>query len=214
MKKGKKGEENARDDTLRIKKISEKKQIKQENKILKIFIFGIIGFILVIVLFALFMNSLSGFEHEGVKFNVVKEGELILYRTALPVIYRGEEDEYNFYLRNDPRKLNVSFEGSLDILENVVINETGNFICGGDGVIAIANIVNLYKILGTDVIKDDTADCDIQGRYMFIRLRQGNETSIEEFGPACYNININNCEILEGTERFMIETFIEVNKLI
>jgi hypothetical protein len=160
------------------------------------------------------MNSLSSFEYEGVKFKTVKEGELILYRTALPVIHRGEEDEYNFYLRNDPRELNVSFEGGLDIQENVVINETGNFICDGDGVIAVANMVNLYEIIGTEIIKDDTADCDIQGRYMFIRLQQGNETNIEEFGPSCYNININNCEILKGTEKFMIETFIEVNKLI
>ena len=202
-KKEKKGE----------KKISGKKQVKQENKILKIFIFGLISFILVIMLFALLMNSLSNFRYEGVKFKVVKEGELTLYRTAIPVIHRGIENEYNFYLRNDPRKLNVSFDGGLDLLDNAVINETGNFVCDGDGVIAIANMVNLYEIIGIDMIKDDAADCDVQGRYMFIRLRQGNETSIKEFGPSCYDININNCEILEGTERFMIETFVEVNKL-
>lgn len=195
------------------KKTSGKKQIKQENKILKIFVFGIIGFILTIMLFAFFMNSLSNFEYEGVKFKTVKEGELVLYRTAIPVTYRGVENEYNFYLRNDPRKLDVSFDSGLDLLKNVVINETGNFLCDGDGVIAIANMVNLYEVIGIDVIKDDTADCDFQGRYMFIRLLQGNETSIEKFGPSCYNININNCEVLEGTERFMIETFIEVNKL-
>ena len=47
---------------------------------------------------------------------------------------------------------------------------------------------------------------------MFVKLQEANKTSIEQVGPACYNININNCEILEGTERFMIETFVEINK--
>lgn len=195
-------------------RIEKKEQIKSEDRILKNFLIGIGIFIIIILLIILISNSAKNFEYEGIKFKIIKEGDLILYQTSLPVIHEGRRDEYNFYLRNDPRKLNVSFEGSLDILEDlVIINETGNFICDGDGIIAVANIVNLYKILVTEVIKDNTADCDILGRYMFIRLQAGNETNIEKFGPACYNININNCEILKGTERFMIESFIELNKL-
>ena len=72
----------------------------------------------------------------------------------------------------------------------------------------------LYEIIGTTVIKDPNASCDTQGTYTFIQLQEGEETSIEQFGPSCYNININNCEILEGTEKFMAETLVEVQKII
>jgi len=37
-------------------------------------------------------------------------------------------------------------------------------------------------------------------------------TKIEQFGTACYDIYIKNCEILEGTERFMFETLVKVNE--
>ena len=49
---------------------------------------------------------------------------------------------------------------------------------------------------------------------MFVLIQESNRTSIEQFGPACYNINIKNCEILKGTERFMIDTFVEINKIL
>jgi len=47
---------------------------------------------------------------------------------------------------------------------------------------------------------------------MYINLKEGEETKIEQTGTACYDILINNCEILEGTEKFMVETFAEINE--
>jgi len=49
---------------------------------------------------------------------------------------------------------------------------------------------------------------------MFVLIQESTRTSIEQFGPACYNINIKNCEILEGTERFLADTFVEINKIL
>ena len=37
------------------------------------------------------------------------------------------------------------------------------------------------------------------------------KTNIEQLTESCYNININNCEILGGTERFMLDLFIKIN---
>lgn len=197
------------------KRIRKKEQIKSENRILKNFFIGIGIIIVVIVSIILILNSTKSFEYEGVKFKLVKEGNLVLYKTSIPVTYQGKKTFYNFYLRNDPRSLgkNVPFEGEVRLAKNLVINSTG-FNCDGDGIIAIANLQILYELSGIKVIKDENATCDPAGRYAFIQLQEGNKTSIEKFGPICYNVSINNCEILKALERLMIEYFIEINKSI
>ena len=196
-------------------KTSRKKQIESHNKILKNFFIGVGVIIIAILLIFLIINQTKNFEYEGIKFQFVKEGDLDLYKTSLPITYQGEKIPYNFYLRNDPRKLKeISFDGELNLKENLVMNSTENFNCDGDGIIAIANLINLYKIAGIEMIRDENASCDSEGRFAFIQLQAGNETNIEKFGPACYNVNINNCEILKAIERLMIESFVEIHKLL
>ena len=195
--------------------ISKKDQNKQQNKQLK-YVLILIGFAFFLVfVFSLVSYLRTNFEYEGVEFNVVKEGEITFYHTSLPVIYQNQKNVYNFYIRKDPRKLkDISFEGDLFFTPNMVINFTEEFNCDGDGVIAVANLVNLYGIAGTKVIKDENASCDEQGRYMFVRLQSGNKTEIKQFGPACYNLYVKDCEILEATERFMLETFVKLDGLL
>jgi len=198
-------------------KHASKDQIKQQGKQFRI-ILTILGvFILFFIIFLFITYKTANFNYEGVKFKIVKEGNLIFYNTAFP-IYSEEGEKitnYNFYIRNNPKKLkDIPFIGELAFSENMVINMTGDFNCDGDGFIAISNVVNLYNLLGTKVIKDETAGCDGAERYIFLQIEKGNETRVEQFWPNCYRIIINECEILEGTERFMLETFIETNKLI
>lgn len=215
--------ENGKENTIKthteIEKKEEKpskKEIKKENNILKIVIFVIIGFVLTFLVIYGVMYYTSHFEVEGVKFDIVQVGQLTLYHTSLPVSYQGGLADYNFYLRTDPRVLqNLRFDDEITIKKDMVINMESDFNCNGNGVIAIANLLNLYKLIGTEVIKDENASCDeIFGRYMWINIREGDNTKVNEFGlnGGCYNIDINNCEILEGTEKFMLETFIEINK--
>ena len=167
----------------------------------------VVGIILIFFIF----NSVNNFEYKGVKFQ--KVDEVAPYKTQFPVMHKGNIVPYNIYLRNDPRKLDkIEFNGELNLIGNIVINSTGDFNCNGDGIIAIANLVQFYEILGTNIFKNETLSCDDEKEYTFIQIQEGTETKIEQFGYSCYNININNCEILEGTERFMIESFVEVNK--
>ena len=202
------------------KKTSRKKQIESQNKILKNFFIGVGVIIITILLIFLFINQTKNFEYEGVEFSIVKFCDtrpcLITYNTKIPVIYQGEEILYNFYLRNDPRKLvtSVPFDGEVVFKNDMFINITFNRGCEGHETIAIVNFLNLYEISGINVIADENAECDSEGNSMFVLIQESNRTSIEQFGPACYNINIKNCEILEGTERFMIDTFVEIDKLI
>ena len=197
-------------------KIAGKGQIKSENKILRNFLIWLGILIFVFVLVFLIINSIKHFEYNGVSFSVIKEGEIIFYNSAFPMyspITGKHVADYNVYLRNDPRKLEgIPFEGEVKLAETLVLNSTG-FNCDGDGIISVMNFVQIFDALGIKVVKDSNATCDVQGRYMFIKLQPGNVTGIEQFGPACYNFNINNCEILKVTERFIVETLIEINKI-
>jgi len=196
--------------------ISKKDQNKQQNKQLK-YILILIGFAFFLVfVFSLVSYLRTNFEYKGVEFDIVKDsGGIIFYKTSLPVVSEGKNLNYNFYLRNDPRKLkNVNFEGELDIKKFMVMNYTNEFSCEGYGVIAITNLMNLYQLVGTKVMKDDNASCDEQGRYIFLKILSGEKTKVEQFGPACYNLYVKDCEILEATERFMLETFVKLDGLL
>lgn len=194
-------------------KNKEQEQLGNQNKTLKN-IFVVLGIITLIIIFGLiFINSARNFEYKGLTGQVIKEGELIFYQTSIPVLYKGEVVPYNFYLRTNPDKLkNMVFNGEVILLKNVVIKSSENFNCEGDGVIAIANLAKLYQVIGADVIKDENATCDSQGRYILLEIKKGNETSIEQTGPTCYNLNVNNCEILGVTEKLMLETLVKVKE--
>ncbi len=192
-------------------KILPEEQRKKENKQLKSILIGIGIIFLAFIFFIFFTNALANFKYKGVEFKVIKDNGLIFYNTAFPIYSpTGEHTaDYNFYLRNDPRKLkDIPFNGNYTLMENMVINITGEFNCDGDGVIAVANLVKVHEFFGTKVIRDENATCDELGRYTFVRITEGNETKIEQFGPACYNIYVKDCEILPATERFIIEVFV------
>ncbi len=216
-------EKNGKEKTIEAHGIGEEKapskeQIKKEKKIFIGIVVVMIGSALMFLVVYKIIDYTNNFEVEGVKFEVIKMGSLTLYKTSLPLIYQGGKADYNFYLRTDPRLLkSVELSGGLSIRENMVINMSNDFNCNGDGVIAIANLLNLYRIMGTEVIKDENASCDeLFGRYVFLNIKEGDETGIVEYGlkGACYNLNVNNCGILKATEKFMLETLIEANKKI
>ncbi|KHO55126.1 MAG: hypothetical protein QT10_C0006G0013 [archaeon GW2011_AR19] len=189
--------------------------LEKERKQLRNVLLGLGVFVILIVLAVFFINSIKSFEYKGTKFDIVKEGNLILYNTKVALFNENgaHYQNYNFFLRNDPRDLAkaVKFNGELELKKLVVINSEEEFNCDGDGIIAVLNLRQLYEILGAKVIKDENAMCSSDGEYMYINLKEGEETRIEQTGTACYNILINNCEILEGTEKFMVETFANIN---
>jgi hypothetical protein len=198
--------------------VSEKGQIKEENKQLRNVLIGVGIFILLILLIVAIPKSMANFEYKNTKFKMVNEENLIFYNTVFKIydIQGAHTADYNFYIRNDPRKLEkeIPFEGELNIGSNMVLNSEEEFSCDGDGVIAIANLVKLYQVIGTDVIKDENATCDSQDQYIYVEIKEGNETKVEQLSKSCYDIYINDCEILKGTERYMTETFVKMNAVL
>jgi len=192
----------------------EAKQIIHHTKLFtKISVF--LGVIILLIIFSyIFVNSAKNFEYRGLTGDVVKEGELIFYQTSVPVINDGKLVPYNFYLRNNPEKLDkIPFEAdNFKLYKKVVLKEEGDLRCEGKGVIAVANLAKLYQVLGAEIIKDQEAECDPAGRYMLLTLKESDKTWIEEVGPGCYNVNVKNCEVLEALERLMVEAFVQVHE--
>ncbi len=211
FKVGKNGEKTIKACGTEETKVSTKGQIKSENKILRniLILLGIL--LLVFLLVFLSIKSANSFEYKGIQGDVIKEGEVTFYHTSFPIIYEGKEVNYNVYLRNDPRKLEkIPFYGELNLLKMMVINNSDSFVCEGKGGIAMINFQQVLGDLGMSFMKDPNAGCDSQGRYMFIQIQEGDVTEIEQTGPACYNLNVNNCEILEVTEKFLIESLVKL----
>ena len=192
---------------------------KEQNKMLRntLIILGVV--IISFVFFIIVSNALKNFEYRGVKFSVVKFCDagppcLITYNTKLPVVYQGKSTDYNFFLRNDPRELEkeVPFDGEVVLRNKMDVNITFNTACNGLETIAVENFLKLHRIAGINISNDNNKGCDLTGGKMYLSIQESNQTSIEQFGPACYRINVKECEILKGTERFMIETFVEIDK--
>lgn len=191
-----------------------KKELKEQKKTLRNVLIGLAIVVIAFVGIIFFFKSMSKFTYENTEFELTKEGSLLLYQTTIPVYYQGQIRDYNFYLRKDPRKLDtIEFEGGIDLLKNVVVNMSEGLNCDGDGIIGVANLAKLWQVLGANVIKDENATCDPDGRYIYLNIREGEKTKIVEKGSACYDIIVSNCRVLEATERFMIEMFVKVNSL-
>ncbi len=190
-------------------------RIKENKLLVKILL--VIGFFFLVIMIAFFsMKSSTHPKYNGVTFNMIQEGELTFYETSFNVMQAGKPAVYNIYLRNSPKKLekDVAFEGELELRNIMVLNSTTeNLFCEGDWNLAIGNLLNL-NIFNIEIMKDENASCSEGGEYMFVQIEEGEETRIEQFGPSCYKLIVNDCEILPATERFMIEVFSEVNALL
>ncbi|MBI3622834.1 hypothetical protein HY212_02000 [Candidatus Pacearchaeota archaeon] len=203
-------EENNNTD-IEKQKLEEK---RYDKIVLNLFLFlGVLVLFFGIWMFISYKQT--HFTYQGVDFAKVKE--IAPYRTILKLSYSSgitgnavKNVEHSFYLRNDPRELEkIPFDGNISKKSIMVFNSKEDFNCNGDGIIGVQNLALLYQALGSKVIKDNNASCNDK-EYMLIKIERGNETKIQQIGNACYVMDINSCEILKATERFMTKTFVEL----
>ena len=135
----------------------------------------------------------------------------------MPVVYQGKDTDYNFYLRNDPRKIEsgVPLDGEIIFRKNMVLNvTTENLFCDGDWSLAIGNMQNLYGIMGISLLvwNESVEYLPVQD-YMFVTFNEANVTEIKEKSGNSYELNVNDCEVLAVAERLMVETFLQFKEL-
>ena len=193
-----------------------KPEKNKENKQLRNILIGAFVFIALLVGLFLIFDLKNQFEYKGLKFNKVREGELLFYHAKIPLYDDSGKyyNDFNIYLRKDPRKLeNIEIEGEFIYRKLTIIKaeDEKELNCQGDGVIAVANLNQLYEVIKGKMRTDENATCDIAGRYSHITLKSGNETKIKQKVPFCYEVVVNNCEILEATEKIMLEILVKRN---
>lgn len=191
-----------------------KQQKDYQGKVLNWVLAGVIIVLIFFILSVFFINNLKTIDYKGIKFEKEKAGNVMFYKTSFLVFRNNTNLTYNLYLRTDPRTFDkINFNGTMHAKQIVVLNSTNSLNCNGDGIIALANIYQLFPYIGLELLKDPNATCDNQDRYMFVNIINSSQTSIEQTGKSCYQINVNNCEILAGTEKFMIEVLLKRKEL-
>ena len=189
-----------------------KKLNKKDKEILWVLI--IAGIILISFLAGYFyVESLKRFEFGGVNFEKIKDGSLVFYHGRFPIIYLGvPQNYYNLYLRNDPRENNILINiDKFKFDKKVIIStEPGVEVCGGDGVIAIANLAMFLSAfpfiedVEGAVSYEETAkelnlsfaNCSSAINQTVILVQKSETPSItqDKQNKACYKINIGDCE--------------------
>lgn len=210
--KNKKGKEKVVKTCGNIaKEHASKKENKEYNKILRNFFIGILVLIFFIIGLFVANNYLHKISFEEIEFQQIKQGQIQLFYAHFPV---SENTYFNLYLRNNPEKLNslIEFNGNLTLKKFMVIHSEEQFYCDGYGIVSVANLNQFYNALGVKVVQDENATCDKKARYTYVNIKPGNKTEINQYGPSCYDISISDCEILKGTERFILEGIKELKK--
>ena len=188
----------------------DKGQVFHENKILFNVLMVLALLVIAFVVFLILYRASNTITVNGVQYNVVQQGQLTFYNAKIPVVYQGKPAQYNFYLRNNPQLLEneIPFNGTLYILPGLVVNVSNDLACSGDGSVAMVNLGTLYKVIGANVTASGNLTCNPQAGYVYLNIQPSSKpTSIQEISPACYQINVNNCQVLAATERYMVETF-------
>lgn len=212
-KKGK--EKIVETDSITETPIEKPGQKKHQAKLLAIILIVCVGIIALIIGGYYYLDSLRYTDYEGIPFTTISEGDLIFYKTSIPVPYQGKMVPYFFYIRTHPNKLKkIEMDNSdFNLMKYTVLSIPSEMKCNdGDEIIAIANLKKMHDVFGINIMKDETASCDDAGRYSYYNIIESDETKIEKIGVNCYNIHVSNCEILPATEKIMAEMLLDYSK--
>ncbi len=203
----------------------EKIKFSKQNK--KTLLWILIVMVTIIALFVaayFYTQAQIHFNYKGIEFEAVNEGTkadpLIFYQTNT-ILIGSDGEPFGFRIRTKPSELKkVPFEN----VENFELMKIGGFSfgnntfnCEGDGVIAMANVYRLFQKTGMQMITDENASCDSQGRYNMFEFVYGDKTEIREIGNHCYEVVVkgseDKCEILPATEKLMVEIYSKYGEL-
>lgn len=208
--------------------VNDKKERRLEKEILGVLIF--LGVLIgVFVIASSYFKSLNYFEYEDLTFSKKRVGNIEVFHHNYYIKTAQRLVNYNFYIRNDPRYNNVTVEGDKSKLlapgtvVYVTINSDGLQQCryGSLAVGSISSFLsdNQMTVIGGNlnfwdipIKKDEWITCQNKPGNRVVEIFEGNETKVTIDGN-CYQVQVNNCEILEATEKLEVQSLVDARKV-
>ncbi len=175
-------------------------------------------------IFALFLGgyfyaqSLNHFDYAGVRWDKTKEGQMNFFYSKFRLA--DNPPAYNAYLRNDPRKNNVTVNATFKFANKIFVSfEDYNPECQGKDAYLAAVISPFISAMGlnaTGTITNKTrakeqnrtfADCNNATIAHSVIVIQSSDTpSIVQSAENanCYYFNVGKCQQIETVERFIV----------
>lgn len=205
---------------------------EKENSYLEKQIMIVIGialvFILIGVVFLVRDIESNHFESIGLVWEKQLHGETIFYLTNIQgYSFEGYPINFNFNMRNDPRKLKrIPVQGEVELVKNRVVYvsidpeseiEKCNQESGGKGNVAMINLGRFsaemrmnFEIATTSEENSQENNihfitCENTPNNSVFIITTGEESRIVQKTNNCYELIVNDCEIIEVVERLQIE---------
>ena len=204
------------------------KERKLEKEILGVLIF--LGVLIgVFVIATSYFKSLNYFEYEGLTFSKKRVGNIEVFHHSYYLKVAEKLINYNFYIRGDPRYNNVTVEGKKSKLlapgtvVYVTVNSKGLQECryaplavgsfssflSDNQMTVIGGNLNFWDV---PIKNDEWITCENKPGNRVVEIFEGNETKVTIQGN-CYRISVNNCEILEATEKLETKSLVDARKV-
>ncbi|MBI2630306.1 hypothetical protein HYW76_04330 [Candidatus Pacearchaeota archaeon] len=198
-----------------------------EKQMKWIIAFFVIVIIAVIIVYSIFTGA-GRFDYIGLEFQKEKRGNVMFYLTQFPLTddFGNVVSYLPTYFREDPRKTTrIVINGSIRLKESVALAAEKEIVEGCEDSILAATTLSLYlKQLGissfgattnktaAEELKREYVSCDDTSEYSIVIFQLGNESRIDRNGD-CYTLQINNCEMMNVTERFMLGVYANYKNL-
>lgn len=206
---------------------SDLKKMQEGQMKWALFLMAAVLIIVVVVPFVKF-NYVDKFDYHGLTFQKTQLGELEFYSSQFPVVVGTGEviGSYSVNLRNDPRELDKiplnTDNGRIEFTLNdgkfgdayITLNPFME-LCEDSG-IAMASLSGFLKDANLNVISAVTDKayartnnltqrwCNTDPTDTVFVVTDGNDTMITEIQPGCYELQFNDCEIMQVSEKAIL----------
>jgi hypothetical protein len=200
------------------KKIKEKKKDKTEKQLVIIIVVMAL-IVLGIVAGYFIIQGQKKFDFIGLHFEKTKYGQLDFYYAKTQVTRPdGRIVNYNMYLRNDPRSLNLP-EVRVEYIKgkNVYISLDPSLGECSDGTLAFTTLGSFFGVTGIRAeaaLTNKTESEEKQISYITCENTKDSTVFVFEEGETreiikkdnCYVVSVPNCELVESVEEIILGT--------
>ena len=223
-KTNKKSKEEVKKVKKKIKKLTTKQ--KQTRQLIWAIVLMVSILAIVILVPLIKYQFINKFVYAKLDFQKTQAGDMVFYSTRIPVGDRYGDIIGSFFInfRNDPRKLEdieVKKTTSTPIFkrDRVVYISTGkmerNCQDGTAAVLTLSGFLKQFALMNVSgaISNKEIAEengiphinCYNTPDNTVINIVEGSETKINQGNPNCYDLVFKDCEVMEVTEKFLLE---------